>query len=287
MDTIAYDLDLAFLSSPEKEEEEVTKSKLDLLKEELASSEGDVVSQPKVDRSLKPKIGGDLNNVNNRNQEGQAGNYPSDKSINLNIKNDIYQEGNIKDNLSKVSVSEAIIKNSENITEVTNKLHSTVVKEMKVPSSIPPIASPKVVNVPSVNRTLKPKVDMTEAAPAIVSPSVAEVELQEALQLRQLKQESYEQFRAENRGLVEERRARIAALKAEEHKLEALGALKKKELAETAQLMRQKRRIEAELSALQIEKAQAEAEEKTRYVSGLKFTTRGSQNVGFQSNGFK
>ena len=287
MDTIAYDLDLAFLSSPEKEEEEVTKSKLDLLKEELASSEGDVVSQPKVDRSLKPKIGGDLNNVNNRNQEGQAGNYPSDKSINLNIKNDIYQEGNIKDNLSKVSVSEAIIKNSENIREVTNKLHSTVVKEMKVPSSIPPIASPKVVNVPSVNRTLKPKVDMTEAAPAIVSPSVAEVELQEALQLRQLKQESYEQFRAENRGLVEERRARIAALKAEEHKLEALGALKKKELAETAQLMRQKRRIEAELSALQIEKAQAEAEEKTRYVSGLKFTARGSENVGFQSNGFK
>ena len=115
-------------------------------------------------------------------------------------------------------------------------------------------------NVPSVNRNLKPKLDSAEGS------ALARAEYEAAQRARKDYELSYDEHKRETRHLVEERRARIASLELEERKLEAVGKLKRKELAETADVMRLKRRIQSEIAGLEAERDRAEAEGQTRSV---------------------
>ena len=61
-------------------------------------------------------------------------------------------------------------------------------------------------------------------------------------------------------------KARISKLEKEEAELEKLRQAKSREAKETADLMREKRKIQAEIKAIQDEKARSELEERKKYV---------------------
>lgn len=89
-------------------------------------------------------------------------------------------------------------------------------------------------------------------------------ELKELQQLISTKQEEYNNFQKDNERLVAEQRARQARLESDLKSLEDIQTLKDKKLKETADIMRQKRKMEEELRDMETEKKARNIEEKKR-----------------------
>ena len=94
----------------------------------------------------------------------------------------------------------------------------------------------------------------------------AAAELKQLQELMNKKQVEYEQFKKDKDRMIAEHKARQARLESDQKALDDIQNLKDKQLKETADLMRQKRKIEEELHLLEKEKREQNTEDKHRYL---------------------
>lgn len=248
LDNINYELDQAFHDPPD--ETSGTSDDLNTLKQEsdseLNTDEPNKNMIPMFDRSLKPKA----RTVINNQATLPGNNINRSKVVDLEV---------IKNKLKKELSSEDYNDNI-NIDPVNN---SDSVSNIHVPSSGSKttgsyMPTPKVSNLPGVNRALKPRLDTKEGS------ILASTEHEAAKMAVEKAQEELTRYKLESRRLIEERSAKIEALEEEERKLETVKQMKKVELAQTADVMRAKRHIQQELAELESEKKRAKAEEYER-----------------------
>ncbi len=119
------------------------------------------------------------------------------------------------------------------------------------------------------DRKAKPKVESQDARPVshsseLQEASKAAADVQKLQQLMKKKQEEYEEFKKDTERMVAEHRARQARIQADQEALKNIQNEKDKQAKETADLMRQKLKIEDELRLLEQEKSDRNIEERKR-----------------------
>ena len=153
----------------------------------------------------------------------------------------------------------------------SNKVNVASTNSEESSNSVPqktPSATPVVPD-----RTSKPTTGSsaeTNSRPTPVSSSSQGEAAQVAAEHKQLqelvnrKQVEYTAFKKDNERMIAEHKARQARLESDQKALDDIQNLKDKQLRETADLMRQKRKIEEELRQLQKEREERNSEEQKR-----------------------
>ena len=153
----------------------------------------------------------------------------------------------------------------------SNKVNVTSKNSEESSNSVPqktPSATPVVPD-----RTSKPTTGSsteTNSRPTPVSNSSLGEAAQVAAEHKQLqelmnrKQVEYKAFKKDNERMIAEHKARQARLESDQKALDDIQNLKDKQLRETADLMRQKRKIEEELRQLEKEREVQNSEEQKR-----------------------
>lgn len=294
VDAIDYDMDLDILKTPEeiarekqlKRQQEIERLKAqrqqELIKQqqeeqreqELNAAKQASNSMPTVNRSLKPKPG----SVGVSNSLGPRPSMNNDTNSVTNTE----QKGQVRNNVN-------VIRNRTDLAEMRRTLDESDGGDVKPKNTnIMKQAELDKVNkppppVPTVNRSLKPTPSgsSTEAAEAhsdgnsAVDPppqyddDVDPKELQELKATTLRRQDELQRFQSENKSLALEHKARLTKLQAEEEKIEHLREMKSREMKETADLMRMKKKVEEEIRQLEQERNTREDEEYRRSVHTL------------------
>ena len=201
-------------------------------------------SVPTVNRSLKPKP--ETGNTAAVNSEVHSAANVRQKGENLPV---------VKNKTDLAELRRALDEGQRN-----TKVKDTNTTKQLVTENITDDVQPKPP-APVVNRSLKPAVN-SEAA---INEDVESQELEALKQTTAQRQGELQDLQAENKRLALEHTARIAKLRDEEEKIDHLREMKSKEMKETADLMRMKKKVEEEIRQLEEEKNVREREEQKRY----------------------
>ncbi len=245
MDKIEYDVDLNFLKPKEVPAP--------------VKPEPSVPSQPSQPTPYNPPQNNTVNSVPaiNRNLK------PNVNTVNNAVKP---QTGLKENNITK---AESMKENRDLSNNVVNSTAPKVVNSTSV------IQDRNVMPV-MPDRKLKPKQDNDVNKPAGISGRIpgggqgeAAQTAAEILRLNQLlntKQEEYGAYQQDKDRMVAEHKARRARLEADQKAIDEIQNVKDKHLRETADIMRQKRKIEDELRELEREREAKHQEGIKRYV---------------------
>ena len=214
---------------------------LDFLKPKVEPASPNVQPQakavahvPTIDRKLKPNSSN--NKVSSTDKNSRELNHVVPQSFNIENKNEAVSKHRL---------------NSEALNKPRIMIIPAVPDRKSKPANYSGDTNPISESLPRGRQG-----DDTQAAS----------ELKQLQQLMKKKQEEYELFQKDKERMVAEHKARQSRLESDQKALDDIQNLKDKQLKETADLMRQKRKIEDELRQLENEREAKNSEEKKKCV---------------------
>ncbi len=243
VDKIEYDVELNFLKPKEVPAPVKPEPTLPSQPTPQQAPQNNVVNSiPTINRNLKP-------NVNT-------------------INNSVKPEVGLKEN--NITKAETMNENRDLSNNVVNSTAPKVVNSTSVikDRNVMPVMPDRKLKPKQDNDVHKPSTHSSDRLPSGMQGEAAQTAA-EILRLNQLlnaKQEEYGAFQQDKDRMVAEHKARRARLEADEKAIDEIQNVKDKHLRETADIMRQKRRIEEELRELEKEREAKNQEGLKRYV---------------------
>ena len=154
--------------------------------------------------------------------------------------------------------------NKANVTSKNSEESSNFVQQ-KVPSATPivPDRASKPTTVSSTETNSRPTPVSNSSQGEAAQVAAEHKQLQELMNRKQVE---YTVFKKDNERMIAEHKARQARLESDQKALDNIQNSKDKQLRETADLMRQKRKIEEELRQLEKEREARNSEGQKRYI---------------------